>query len=337
MGVKTDNIIPRKKINFEDLKNQRIAIDASNMLYQFISSIRQRDGTPLMDSKGRTTSHLMGIMTRLSNLMAKDIKLCVVFDGKMPLLKLAEIENREHRKNLAAIKLENAIQEKNFEDVYKYSKQNLRLAKEMIDEAKLLINYLGLPVIQAPGDADAQAAFMGKNGDVEYVASSDIDCLVYGAPYLVTNLTLSMKRKLPNGQIVYTKPDLISLKEVLGKLEISQEQLIVMAILIGTDYNKGGIPGIGPKKALTLVKKYNDYNKMFMELKADFNWKDVFEVFTNHDIKKDYKLVWDEINKEKIISLLVDEHDFSLERVEKILIQKEQKTKTEGLGKWLNR
>lgn len=335
MGVKISDIIPRKKINFEDLKNKKVAIDASNMLYQFLSSIRQADGTPLMDSKGRVTSHLMGTLTRLTNLMSKGVKLCVVFDGKMPLLKIKEQENREYRKNIAAAKVQQALEDEDYDEAYKYSKQTSRLTREMIDEAKKLIEYLGLPIIQAPGEADAQAAFMCRNNDVDYVASSDMDCLVFGAPSLVTNLTLSMKRKLASGEVIYIKPDLISLKEVLSSLEINQDQLIVLAILIGTDYNVGGVKGIGPKKALTLVKKNNDYDKMFEDLKVEFDWKGVYNTYKKHDIDKSYSLNWMNIDKDKVIKLLVEEHNFSLERVEKLLYQKDNKPKNEGLNKWI--
>ncbi|MBS3149563.1 flap endonuclease-1 [Candidatus Woesearchaeota archaeon] len=334
MGVKIGDLIPRKKVNFEDLSNKRIAIDASNMLYQFLSSIRQQDGTLLMDKKGRVTSHLMGTLTRLTNLMNKGVKISVVFDGKMPILKIKEQENREYRKNIAAGKMQQALEEEDYDEAYKYSKQTSRLTKEMCDEAKKLIDYLGLPVIQAAGEADAQAAFMCKNNDVDYVASSDMDCLVFGAPYLVTNLTLSMKRKLPSGEVIYIRPDLISLKEVLSSLEINQDQLIVMSILIGTDYNVGGVKNIGPKKALNLVKKYNDYDKMFKELNVEFDWKDVFDVYKKHDVTKNYNLEWKEINKEKVIKFLVDEHDFSLERVEKLVSKETTKSKNEGLNKW---
>ena len=335
MGVKISDIIPRKKINFEDLTNKRVVIDAYNMLYQFLSSIRQQDGTPLMDSKGRVTSHLMGTLTRLTNLMNKGVKLCVVFDGKMPLLKVKEQENREYRKNIAAAKVQQALEDQDFEEAYKYSKQTSRLTKEMVEESKKLIEYLGLPVIQAPGEADAQAAFMCKNNDVDYVASSDMDCLVFGAPYLVTNLTLSMKRKLPSGDVVYIKPDLISLKEVLITLNLTQDQLIVLAVLIGTDYNVGGVKGVGPKKALTLVKKNSDYDKMFNELKVEFDWKEVFDTYKKHDVDKNYILNWKEINIEKVKELLVEEHNFSLERVERLLLQKEAKLKDNSLNKWI--
>ncbi|MDP2906310.1 MAG: flap structure-specific endonuclease, partial [Nanoarchaeota archaeon] len=182
MGLKISDLVPKKEVTWEELANKKIAVDASQMIYQFVSSIRQPDGTPLMDSKGNVTSHLVGIFSRVSNLMSKNINLCFVFDGKPPLLKIKEQENRALRKRIAAEKLEQAKEEEDYEAVQKYSKQTSRLTREMIDEAKELLNLMGMPVIQAPSEAEAQASYMCKQGDVWAVASSDYDCLIYGAP-----------------------------------------------------------------------------------------------------------------------------------------------------------
>ena len=98
MGVKLTGLLPKKELSFDDLRGKRIVVDFSNSIYQFISSIRQPDGTPLMDGEGRVTSHLMGIWTRFMNLIRRDVKLIVVLDGKAPLLKVKEQENRAYRK-----------------------------------------------------------------------------------------------------------------------------------------------------------------------------------------------------------------------------------------------
>lgn len=57
MGVKLKDIIQPEQIDFKDLKGRAISIDAFNTLYQFLSTIRQRDGRPLSDSNGNITSH----------------------------------------------------------------------------------------------------------------------------------------------------------------------------------------------------------------------------------------------------------------------------------------
>lgn len=334
MGVNLTSIIPRKEISFESLINKKVAVDASNMLYQFIASIRQPDGTPLQDSEGNVTSHLVGSFYRLTNLMKNGVKLVVCFDGKMPELKYGEIESREQRKVIAEERLSKAETE---EESYKYSKQTSRLTKEMKEEAKELISALGIPVIQAPSECDAQIAFMCRQGDVDFVASSDYDCLLFGAPKMITNLTLSQRKKHPSGATIKINPELIILKEVLSELKLKQEQLIAVAMLCGTDYNNG-VPGIGPKTALKLVKQHPKIENLFKEIKAEFDWKKVYEIYTKMPVFKTYKLKWIEPDEKEIKKILVKKHDFSEERVDntlkKIEETKEQR-KQSGLSEWI--
>lgn len=316
MGLQISELVPKKEISFKDLENKKIAIDSYQMLYQFLSSIRQQDGTPLMDSKQKITSHLQGIITRVTNLMSQNIKLCFIFDGKAPLLKVKEQEEREYRKQLAEEKFQDAKEEHDEKLMLRYSKQSIRLNQEMIEESKELIKYLGLPVIQAPSEAEAQAAFMNERGDVDYVGSTDYDALLYSAPRLVRNLTVSQRRKVASGAYVNISPEVIELNQVLTNLDINQDQLIALAILVGTDYNEG-VPRVGPKTALRLVKQYKDFNDLFKEAKADFNWKQIYATFKNMPIIKNYKLKWEHPDVENILKLLVDKHEFNQERVQK--------------------
>ena len=335
MGLNISQIITKKEISLEDLKDKKLAVDASQMLYQFLSSIRQPDGTPLIDSKDNITSHLMGISTRIPNLIEKGIKLAFVLDGKPPILKIHEQEQREHRKQLAEEKLEKAKEEGDEESMLKYSKQSSRLNFKMIDETKELIKAFGLPVIQAPSEAEAQCSFMAEKGDVYAVASTDYDSLLYNAPRLIKNITASNKRKVRN-KYVTINPEMIELTQVLGDLGINNDQLIVLAILIGTDYNNGGIKGIGPKNALKLVKQNKDFDKLFNELSPDFDWKKIYATFKSMPIMKNYQLKWSEPDSEKIKSILVDKHEFNEERIDKMLERLTKKEKNQkGLSSFL--
>ena len=336
MGLQISELVPKKQISFRELENKKIAVDASQMLYQFLSSIRQQDGTPLMDKNGNITSHLQGIITRVTNLMQQNIKLVFVFDGKSPLLKIKEQEEREYRKQIAQEKLEKAKEEGDEISMLKYSKQTVRVKKEMIDETKELIQALGLPVIQAPSEAEAQCAFINERNDVDFVASSDFDSLLYGAPKIVRNLTLSTRKRLPSGVYVSVNPELIELKNVLDNLGINQDQLIVLAILVGTDFNYG-VPKVGQKTALKLVKQYKNFEELFENVKADFNWKQVYATFKNMPIIKNYKLNWKSPDTEKIKELLIEKHDFNEERVNKNLdriINVKKVKSNESLNKW---
>ncbi len=334
MGVNLREIIPRKEIKFEALEGKKIAIDFSNSAYQFLSSIRQPDGTPLMDSKGRITSHLMGIWTRFTNLMQRNIQLAIVLDGTAPILKIKEQEQRAHRKELAAEKLKRAREDEDIASMAKYAKQTTRLSKEMITESKELMEAMGLPVIESPAESDAQISYMCQQGEVYAAATSDVDVLLHGCPRYVTNLTLSQRRKLPNGAYVKITPELVELQEVLKSLGITHDQLIAIAVLVGTDYHPG-IHRVGPKTALKLVKQHTSFDQLFREVEADFDWKEIMDLFKKMPVNKEYKLEWKKPDVEKIKEILVERHEFSPERVDATLEKLKQGTKKKeqkGLG-----
>ena len=340
MGLAITDILTPEKINIEDLRNKTLAVDTYNLLYQFLSSIRQRDGSYLTDSKGRVTSHLTGLFSRITRLMSYNMKFIFCFDGEVPKLKAKERERRKELKIKAEKKFKKAAKEKDLEEMKKYAARTTRLTSEMIDDAKELIQALGQCIVDAPSEGEAQASHIVKKGDADYVLSQDADCFMFQAPKMVKNLTISGKRKKP-GAIAYEEviPEVIELKKVLKELNISQDQLIVLGILVGTDYNIGGIKGIGPKKALKLIQEHgNDYDKIFKTVKwkehFDFEWKGVFNLIKNMKITNTYKLEWKSIDKEKLIKILVKEHDFSKERVEKSLDRLEESAdkSQKGLG-----
>ena len=342
MGLAITELLTPKKISIEDLKNKTLAVDTYNLLYQFLSSIRQREGSLLTDSKGRVTSHLTGLFNRITRLMAYNMKFIFCFDGEVPELKEQERERRKELKIKAQKKFKEAEKKEDLDEMKKYAARTSRLTSEMIDDAKELIRALGQCIVQAPSEGEAQASYIVKKGEADYVLSQDADCFMFQAPRLVKNLTLSGKRKKP-GAYAYeeVKPEIIELKHVLEELKVDQGQLIILGILVGTDYNVGGIKGIGPKKALALIKKYKkSFNDLFKEAKwddyFDFSWKQVFDLIKNMKVTDKYKLEWKPVDKDKIIKVLVGEHDFSRERVEKALDRLEEGAdrSQKGLGEF---
>ena len=335
MGVDLGKIVPKKEIKFEDLNGKIIGVDAFNALYQFLSSIRGADGSLLQDSGGNVTSHLQGLFSRTLNLMGKGLKLVYVFDGDSPLLKYEEKEARLARKAEAKIKYQDAVDNENLDLMSKFSRQFMKLDNDMIEESKKLLMAMGIPVVQAKSEAEGQIAYMCKNKNLDYASSQDYDSLLFGAPKLVRNLTLSQKRKVAGGKTVFTFLENIELEKVLQELGINHEQLIVLGILIGTDFNIGGIKGIGPKKALKLVKENSDFDKIFSSLNADFDWKEVYDIFANLPVNNNYELKWGNLDDEKIKKILVENHDFNEERINSVLekFYSETKPKTQkGLG-----
>ncbi len=335
MGVKISEIIAKKQLSWDDLNGKALAIDSSNMLFQFLSSIRQPDGTPLQDSNGNVTSHLVGLASRVPNLFEKGIRPIFVFDGISPKLKGKEQERRHAIKEIAMERHAEAKENGDTEAMLKYAKMSTRMTSGMVRESKELLSAMGFPVIQAPSEAEAQCALLCKKKDAWAVASQDYDCLLYGAPRIVQNLTLSQKRRLSSGKTVTVTPELIEFKEVLQQLELNQDQLVVLGILVGTDFNVGGIKGIGQKKALALVQSGKSFDAIFDDLKPDFDWKEIFGVFKNMPVTEDYDAKFKAADFDSVRSIL-ESHGFSEERINSTLEKLKPKSKPQkSLDSWM--
>ena len=345
MGLNIREIIPRKEIGLSELANKTVCVDAFNTLYQFLTTIRQPDGTPLMDRKQRITSHLSGIFYRNIALLESGIKLIYCFDGRAPLLKMKTWERRGEGRETAREKYEEAKSSEDLEGMKRYSGQFVRLDSEMIRESKELLEAMGIAVIQAPGEGEAQAAHIAKiRKDVYASASQDYDSLLFATPRLIRNLTLAKKRKTINGW-VEVKPEIIELEKVLNYLEINLDQLICLGILVGTDYNPKGIPGIGQKKALQIVRRFKQPILIFDSVKEQiknldeenkFDWREIFELFHKPNVITSL-FGFPKVNEAKIRDILVKEHDFSDERVQKQLERLREITesgKQKDLKKW---
>ena len=255
MGIKLGPLLETRPIKIEELSNQKVAIDGYNILYQFLSSIRQADGTLLTDSEGRVTSHLSGLFFRLSNLVEHGIKPCIIFDGKPPKLKKKLLEERRLRKIKAEIEWEAAISAGDTETARTKAQQTTRLDKQMLVDSKKLLDLLGIPWFDAPSEGEAQVAYLLESNKVDFGASQDFDTILFGAKNFVRNLTLSNRRKLPKqNKWVAVTPEIIDVDLSLSNLEITREQLVDVSILMGTDFNPG-IDGIGPKKGLKLIRE----------------------------------------------------------------------------------
>lgn len=319
MGLQIGELISRKEITFDELKGKVIAVDAYNAIYQFLSSIRQPDGTPLMDNQKRVTSHLSGIFYRNVALLSEGIKLVYVFDGEYNALKARTQEKRQEAKMSAEEKYEKAREEEDVEGMGKYARGTTKLEKPMIEECKRLLEAMGIAVVQAPGEGEMQAAHLVRMGEAYAVASQDYDALVVGGKRLIQNLTLAKRRKTASGY-VDIHPEMIEYERVLNELEIDADRFICLAILVGTDFNPGGIRGIGPKKALALVSQRKSPVEIFREVEhnMDFNWQEVFEIFKKPNVSN-IRPVFAKLDSEDIVRILVKEHDFREERVRKNL------------------
>lgn len=307
MGVKFRDIVSTENIKFEDLKGKTVALDAANVIYQFLSSIRQRDGTPLMDHNGRVTSHFSGILYRTTSLIEKGMKPVYVFDGQSSHLKKDTLAKRNEVKVQSERRWKDALDEGRIEDARKFAVRSSRMSSDVVEGSKKLLTLMGIPYIQAPGEGEAQASYLVEKGDAWCVGSQDYDCLLFGATRMVKNLTIS-------GGL--GKLELIRLEKVLEELDITREQLVDLALLVGTDFNPG-IKGIGAKKGLKLIKEYgNIYNVLKdRDIIFEVHPEILQKMFLQHEVSTDYKIVWKNPDQEQIVEFLCGVHDFSEERV----------------------
>ncbi|MCW4015034.1 MAG: flap endonuclease-1 [Candidatus Bathyarchaeota archaeon] len=337
MGVNLRTLVSKTKVDFKSLSGKSVAIDAYNALYQFLAIIRQPDGTPLKDYSGRITSHLSGLFYRTANLVEMGVKVAYVFDGVPPALKEAEIKRRAKVKAEALVKYEQAVREGKMEKARSYAQMTSKLKDYMPEDSKRLLTELGVPWIQAPSEGESQAAYMTTKGDADYCGSQDYDSLLFGATALVRNVTVSGRRKVPRKRVyVEVVPEVMKLEQVLKELEITREQLIDVAMLVGTDFNPDGVKGVGPKTALKLIKKHGSIEDVLprledVEFNADPN--EIRKIFLHPKVTDNYQLEWKAPNVDGVIDFLCRERDFSEDRVRKALARmsagiKESKSKT---------
>jgi len=327
MGVKFRDIVNPEPLGFNDLNGKIVALDAANVIYQFLSSIRQADGTPLMDHNKNITSHFSGILYRTSSLIEKGIKPVYVFDGLSSHLKKGTQAKRREVKEESEKRWKAALDEGNTEEARKYAVRSSRMSSDVIEGSKKLLSLMGIPHIQAMGEGEAQASYMVEKGDAWCVGSQDYDCVLFGATRMVKNLTITGGK---------ANLELIELKKVLERLEITREQLIDVAILAGTDFNEG-VKGIGAKKGLKLVKEHGDIfnilDHMKIELEVDPNV--LRDMFLKHDVLTDYELKWRSLDKSGVIDFLCGDHDFSEDRVSSALEKlKKLDMNQSSLEKW---
>jgi flap endonuclease-1 len=341
VGVMLTPILKREQTSLKALKGTSFAIDASIEIHQFLALVRKRDGSLFTDSEGRVTSHLIGLLTRTSRLIADfDMKPVFIFDGRPNSLKTRTIESRREARKKAEVEYAEAVSKKDYAKAWSKAVMTGRVTGSVLDDSKRLLTLMGIPWLEALEDAEAQASYMAARGDVWAVGSKDYDCLLYGAPILARYLTLTGREWLPAQQRSRPLiPELIKLAENLAILRITREQLVDLAILVGTDFNHG-VRGIGPKKALKLVQDYRSIERMpeDIRLKLTEDLDQVRQVFLNPRVLENYVLKRSPPDPEGLVKFLSEERDFNKQRVERLIgriIRKNENTRA-GLENWLN-
>ncbi|MFL2933256.1 MAG: flap endonuclease-1 [Nitrososphaerales archaeon] len=341
MGVKLKDLANPRKTSFENLSGNSIAIDGYNIIYQFLTTIRGPTGEPLMNSKGKITSHITGLFYRNINLLNNNIRPIYVLDGKPPQLKSTLIKKRKEIREKNQEKYQKAKEEGDLEQARRYAHSMIKINEDIINDVKKILDLMGIQCIQAPAEGEATVAYMNELDLVNYAVSQDYDSLLFGAKRLCRNLTVSGKRRIPRtNRYMNVEPEIIELKEFLRINEINREQLVDIAILIGTDYNPNGFTRIGPKTAIKNIKKYKRIEEI-PKIERELELIDVDQVrnmFLNPDVIKPEIIENKELKKEELISYLCDENDFSEERISNTIkkLDKVEEQQSETLDKWFN-
>ncbi len=337
MGVNLTPIVEKRIVTLDDLRGRSFAVDGFVVLHQFLALIRTRDGTPLMDTKGRTTSHLVGLAFRTTRLIADyGMRLVFVFDGRPPQLKHAEIEKRREVREKFEEQYREAVAAGDYKAAMAKAVMTGRLTVEGIADAKRLLDLLGIPWVRAPSEGEAQAAYMAAKGDVWASNSQDYDSLLFGAPRLVRYITIQGEEWLPSkGHARKLQPEVIDLDEMLASLQLTRNQLIDVGILIGTDFNPG-IRGVGPKTALKLVKKHGHLEELPPEIREQLtpDIQAIRDLYNHPPATDNYTLDEKPLQEEELVRFLCDERSFSRERVDTVIARMRKARGQRSLRDW---
>jgi flap endonuclease-1 len=318
MGVAIWQLIPRKTVDPEDLEGRIIALDAFNTIYYFLSVIRHRvSGEPLKDHAGRVTSHLSGLLYRTVSLLELGIRPVYVFNGHYPHFKKETVRRRRTKRKQAEQKWKEAV--RRGKPALKYAQQAVRIDAEIVQSSKELLDLMGVPWIQAPSEGEAQCAWMCQQRMVYAAASQDLDTLLFGSPRLVRNLSAIARTNAKGGEEVYAEldPELIELEGVLDALQLTREQLVLVGMLIGTDYN-AGVQNVGPMTALRLVKTHKTLSNILATCRfpGHPDVRQVYEFFLNPPHTNECRIAWSPPDINRLNSFLVRQHAFSEARVQ---------------------
>lgn len=320
MGTYLTPIMVKEAVDLKRLGGRSLAVDGNGMLYEFLSLIRLRDGTPLKNSSGRVTSHLTGLVYRVTRLLADyEVDLVLVFDGEPPELKEKILQKRRTARRKAIREYQEALERGDTATAFSKAVMTSRLSPAMVEDAKKTLELMGVPYVQAPGEAEAQAAHMARVGSVWAVASKDYDSLLFGAPRLVRFLTISGREYLPSrGAFRSLEPEVIEMSRIGNELRVTREQLVDLAILIGTDFNPG-VRGIGPKTALELIRRHGRIEELPSEVRSrvDENFNEIRQIFLKPSVTSEYSVQYSKLRKKELIQFLCSERGFDRRRVER--------------------
>ncbi|WP_255149956.1 flap endonuclease-1 [Halorarius halobius] len=265
-------------VSFDELGGGVVAVDAHNWLYRYLTTtVKFTRDEAYTTASGAEVANLIGVVQGLPKFFEHDLTPVFVFDGGVTDLKDDEVEQRREQRERYEEQLAEAREEgEDAARIAALESRTQRLTDTIQRTTRGLLERLDVPVVEAPAEGEAQAAHMARNGDADYVGTEDYDALLLGAPYTLRQLTSK------------GDPELMDFEATLEKHELTWEQLVDAAILMGTDFNEG-ISGIGPKTAVKLVREHGD---LWAVLDARDEYVDNADVirglFLDPDVTDDY-------------------------------------------------
>ncbi|SDC23181.1 flap endonuclease-1 [Natrinema hispanicum] len=266
-----------EEIPFDDIEGV-VAVDAHNWLYRYLTTtVKWTDSETYTTADGTEVANLVGIVQGLPKFFENDVTPVMVFDGGPSELKDDEIESRREQRRSYEEQLETARKEGDAVAIAQLESRTQRLTPTIQETSRELLRLLDVPIVEAPAEGEAQAAHMAKRGDADYVGSEDYDALLFGAPRTLRQLTSK------------GDPELMDLEATLDHHDLTLEQLIDAAILIGTDFNEG-VSGIGPKTALSEIADHGDLWSV-LEARGDHieHADRVRQLFRDPNVTDDYE------------------------------------------------
>ncbi|HWG89922.1 MAG TPA: flap structure-specific endonuclease [Candidatus Thermoplasmatota archaeon] len=289
--------VPNRPVALSELRGKTVAVDASNLLYTFLTTlIDHRTGSLLTSPDGRVTSHLLGLFRRNAALLQAGVRPIYCFDGKSHPLKAATLAARNEIRGKAQAEHKAAVAAGDLTLARKKAAQAVVLNRDMVEDAKRLLDVLGMPWVQAACEGEAQAIHLVNNGHADLVATTDWDALAMGAPRVVRHFSSSENSKIP--------PTLVELQEALGALGCTREELVCAAVLMGTDYNEG-VRGIGPKKGVKLAKQYaGDVRACLRALSVEMpHAEEVYQLLLDPPANTVYSIAWGKPRRKDALAL----------------------------------
>lgn len=296
-----------KDLDKKDVVGKVVAMDTSNILYQFLIAIK--DNVDNFQTKdGKVTTHVHAIVMKTLSLLKKGIRPIFVFDGAPPSIKQDTLDARKVLKEKAMQRLED---ESNDDERTKLKKRAVCITLEQMTECKEVLAAMGIPYVEAPEEADPQCVYLVKKGIADAVGSEDMDILTFGAKKLYRNINNT------NKVVEY------DLDVVLDELEMDRKEFIDMCILLGCDYCPT-IEGVGMKRAHDLIKEHGSIEEVI-----DLDKYKVTEEFLQRyplarkyfrkapvqKIKKD-EVVWNEPNVPLLRKLLLEKYEYGVTNVD---------------------